>query len=1001
MRHKILFLSLIAIWSFSLASCSSNKEEVEVSVSEGTNMAVALSPDESTLVMALQGTIWLLPADGGKAQSLTDEMGDCQEPVWSPDGEQIAFHSYRDGNYHIWTIRKDGSDLKQITSGISDNREPDWSPDGRSIIFSSDRSGNYDIWQIELSSRTLTQLTSDPENDSNPAFSHGGTQIAFVSQRAEAGIYVLEAGKEKLVVPSQMRLAAPSWSKDDKTLAYIAFTGKSLLFDDKNTSYAYLSNLETGSTEQISKGEEDLFPFRINWTKDNSLIYTADGLIKSRKPGQSAPEIIPFEAVFSLNRAPYQKKHYDFDSKEEHPVLGIAGPVVSHDGKRVAFAAKGDIYVQEIGGELMQLTKDSYVDLEPDWSPDGRTLAYISDRGGRMNVWLYDFGNNESRLLSDEIKGETSFPSWSPDGKEIAFYTQNYMKKWGFGVLHIAEVSSGRVREVSQGVWVPSKPSWSPDGKRIALMTLEKHSTRFREGFNYFMLVSTEKNKTYKILSPDSTKALSMRNQNGPVWSPDGKHMAYTKDGVLWVVPVNAQGDIVGKERKLTRELADNLSWTGDSKSIVYIATDRLKQIEVSSGKVRDIAMNLTWKSAVNQEDYVIHAGKVFNGIDSTYMEDMDIYVKGNRIAEIKSHQSHAAGLKVVDASDKVVMPGLFEMHTHQSSNVGEKLGKIWLSYGITSLRETGADPYEALERKESWETETRQGPRLFFTGGLTDGSRIAYGLANSVTESNHIRMELDRAKRLNYDLIKTYVRMPDSIQRILTDGAHQIGIPLSSHELYPATKYNVDAIEHLAGTSRRGYSLLLDANFRTYQDVVQLIVKSGINITPTACLRTGYFRLAKQYDELLNDERNRAFQDPEFMQTLADQTAAFDSSRTPKSDANYRALLKTIKLLSDGGGHITAGTDAPFAPFGNSLHSELWVFVEAGISPFKTLQTATINAARSVGVDKDLGSIESGKLADMIIVSGDPLRRIQDAMKVKTTIKNGLIYQVDQLIKK
>lgn len=999
MKNKILILPLIIVCSLALVSCNNN-DATEVTVTEGTNMAVALSPDNSSLAMALQGTIWIIPADGGKAKSLTDEMGDCQEPAWSPDGEQITFHSYRDGNYHIWTINKDGSGLKQITSGISDDREPDWSPDGKSIIFSSDRSGNYDIWQIDLASGGLNQLSTDPANDFNPAFSNSDSKIAFVSQRSEAGIYILDAGVEKLAVPSEMRIAAPSWSKDDKTLAYVAFTGKSLLFDDKNTSYVYLANLENGSTQQISKGEEDLFPFRINWSKDNTLIYTADGLIKSRKAGQTDPEIIPFEASFSLNRKPYEKKKYDFDSREEHQVLGIAGPVVSSDGKKVAFAAKGDIFIQEINGKLTQLTNDSYVDLEPDWSPDNLTLAYISDRGGRMSIWLHDIKSNESRLLSNEITGETTFPSWSPDGKQIAFYSTNYMKKWGFGSLHIADVSSGKVREMSKGIWVPSKPSWSPDGKTIALMTLQKHSTRFREGFNYFMLVSTENGNT-SMVSPDSTKALSMRNQNGPVWSPDGKLMAYVKDGVLWVIPVNSKGEIVGKEQKLTDELADNLSWTGDSKSIVYIATDRLKKIEISNGKTMDIAMDLKWKTNRNQGDYVIHAGKVFNGRDSTYQINMDIYVKGNRIGEIKPHQEHPSGVKVVDASDKVVMPGLFEMHTHQSSNDGQRLGKIWLSYGITSLRETGSDPYDALERKEAWEAGRRQGPRLFFTGGLTDGSRIAYGLANSVTEPNHIRMELDRAKRLDYNLMKTYVRMPDSIQKVLTEGAHKIGIPLSSHELYPATKYNVDAIEHLAGTSRRGYSLLLDANFRTYQDVVQLIVKSGINITPTACLRTGYFRLAKQYDELLNDERNRAFLDPEFLQNLANQTTTFESGRTPKADANYRALLKTIKQISDEGGSITAGTDAPFAPYGNSLHSELWVFVEAGISPFKALQTATINAARAVGVDKDLGSIESGKLADLIIVDGDPLHRIQDAMKVKTTIKNGLIYQVDQLIKK
>ncbi len=997
MKQKILFLSCIMVFNFAIISCKN--DAIDVTVSEGTNMAVALSPDNSTLAMALQGTIWIIPVEGGKAKSITDEMGDCQEPAWSPDGGKIVFHSYRDGTYHIWTINKDGSDLTQLTSGISDNREPDWSPDGKSIIFSSDRSGNYDIWQIDLESKTLKQLTSDKANDSNPAFSNSGTKIAFVSNRTESGIYILENGAEKLAVPEAMRIAAPSWNTDDTKLSYVAFTGKTMLFDDKNTSYIYLANLNDGSTEQISTGDEDLFPFRINWTSDHKLIYTADGHIRKRIIGQSSIETIPFEATFTLNRKPYEKKKYDFDNTEDHKALGIAGPVVSDDGKKIAFAAKGDIFIQEINGKLTQLTNDSYVDLEPDWSPDGNTLAYISDRGGIMNVWLNDLKTNQSRLLSAQIKEDTSYPTWSPDGKQIAYYTQNYMKKWGYGILHIADVASGDVKVANKSVWVPSKPSWSPDGKTVAMMALKAYSTRFREGVNNFMLVSLEKD-TAIMVSPDSAKPLGMRVQNGPAWSPDGKTIAYTKDGTLWTVPVNINGEIAGKEKKLTDELADNLSWTGDSKTIVYIATDKLKQIDVNTGIVKEIAIDLKWKTEFPSEEYIIHAGKVFNGKDSTYQENMDIYIKGHRIRDIKPHKYHQPGIKIVDASGKVVMPGLFEMHTHQSSNVGEKLGKIWLSYGITSVREPGADPYDALERKEAWESGVRPGPRLFFTGGLTDGTRIAYGLENSVTDARHIRMELERAKKLGYSLIKTYVRMPDSIQKVLTEGAHKIGIPTSSHELYPATKYNVDAIEHLSGTSRRGYSMLLDANFRSYQDVVQLVAKSGINITPTACLRTGYFRLAKQYDELLNDDRNRKFLTPEFLQNLYVQTNRFDSLRTPKADANYKALLKTIKAISDAGGSITAGTDAPFAPFGSSLHSELWVYVDAGLTPFQALQSATIQAAKVVGVDKDLGSIEAGKLADLIIVDGDPLKRIQDAMKVRTAIKNGKLHTIENLLK-
>src|SRR3990170_4365037 len=96
------------------------------------------------------------------------------------------------------------------------------------------------------------------------------------------------------------------------------------------------------------------------------------------------------------------------------------------------------------------------------------------------------------------------------------------------------------------------------------------------------------------------------------------------------------------------------------------------------------------------------------------------------------------------------------------------------------------------------------------------------------------LELELNRAIALDYDMIKTYVRMPDQMQQRVTSFAHSHGIPVSSHEIYPATYYGVDAVEHMGATSRRGYSPKLTALNNSYEDVVQLIVKSGMNITPT-----------------------------------------------------------------------------------------------------------------------------------------------------------------------
>lgn len=266
-------------------------DSVEVTITEGTNMAVDLSPDKETIAMDLQGTIWVVPVQGGKATALTDALGDSRQPVWSPDGSKIAFQSYRDGNYHIWTVDKDGTNLQQITVGVYDEREPYWAPDGRSLIFSSDRSGNYDLWQIDLASNLLNQLTNDPANDYYPAFSADGKQIAFVSERKKApGVYVLNTeGNEQLLVQSEARLAAPSWSSNGAQIIYN--------FLSKGESVLQAALLGDGGGQALTAPGEDVFPFRVSWISPEEFIYTADGKIKRRKIGKKEATLFLFRLL--------------------------------------------------------------------------------------------------------------------------------------------------------------------------------------------------------------------------------------------------------------------------------------------------------------------------------------------------------------------------------------------------------------------------------------------------------------------------------------------------------------------------------------------------------------------------------------------------------------------------------------------------------------------------------------------------------------------------------
>jgi hypothetical protein len=327
--------------------------------------------------------------------------------------------------------------------------------------------------------------------------------------------------------------------------------------------------------------------------------------------------------------------------------------------------------------------------------------------------------------------------------------------------------------------------------------------------------------------------------------------------------------------------------------------------------------------------------------------------------------------------------------------------GRVHLAYGITTVRSPGGVPYEAIEEREAIESGRRAGPRLYLTGYLLDGWRPYYPMASTAPTEDVVDMEVERARRLDYDLIKTYVRLPDLLQKRAIEGAHRIGIATSSHEIYPAALSGTDSVEHTGATSRRGYSPKQSGTGRSYEDVIQIVAKSGMTLTPTAAL--GGFQAATSADPaILRDPRMTALQPPwvAAAATFGGRAGAAPSGPDPRALTTFiQRSAKALKDLLNAGVPLIAGVDSPLAPYGVSLHIELEAYVNAGFTPFQALKTATVNTATLLNAQNDLGTIEPGKLADMVIVEGNPLTNIRDTTKVKKVIKDGAVLTLEELL--
>lgn len=964
---------------------------IEVTLNEGTNMAAALSPDEQTLVVDLLGRLWLLPVGGGTAQPITDELGDARQPAWSPDGRRIAFQAYWNGNWHVYTIGEDGKNLQQHTAGPFDHREPHWSPDGRRIAFSSDRAGSYDIWTIELEAGQLDQRTTEETNEYAPAWSPDGTQLAFVSDDPDAkGIKVLALREEKstLVYASDDKLAGVTWSAD----------GQSFFFQQLSFAASRLMRKTIGDPENkaapLSNPEEDVFPFRVNPSTRPELIYTSSGKIRRRSLTGKKVEEIPFRATVQLDRPAYARRQRDFDPGPPEPVRGLAWPAVSPDGTAVAFVALGDLWLQRAEGPAEQLTSDAYVEMTPAWSPDGRSLAYLSDRGGQFAVWIWDFEQKKSRKLS-EIEGSPAGIAWSPDGRKIACSTSFGPR---LGQVWTIDVGAGQVDKVGSRLSSSiGSPTWSADGQIIGVGVLQPYSSLYREGINRILYLAADGSRQWGLRALEHW-SLGVRGKDGPVWSPDGRRLALISQGLLWIAPVDREGQISGPPVRLTNELADMPSWTADSKSLLFLATDRLKKIDLESGRITEFPVRLEWSRHAPMGRTVIHAGGLFDGIKPELTRNVDIIIDRNRIVAIEPHDPDRLADKKIDASDRFVLPGLIDYHAHQGSWDGEQLNRKWLSWGVIATRDPATDPYDALNRKEAQESGRVLGPRIFFTGSPIDGSRVYYSGTYAQQSPAQVEMELQRAEALGYDLIKTYVRLPDPLQKRVVERAHRIGVPVSSHELYPAAAYGIDGVEHIEGTSRRGYSPKITGILRSYGDVSELIAASGMTFTPTTGIYVSYDYLLARNESALDDRRLQRLETP-FALASAWQRIAGVRANPEGWEKRLRNALHMVKDVHDKGGMIVAGTDSPILPFGFGLHLELEAYAEAGLSVFEVLQTAAINAARALGAGEDLGSVEPGKLADLIIVDKNPLENIRNIRDIRWVVQNGEVYTMEELL--
>jgi tricorn protease len=481
------------------------------------NASLFRYPDVSSshICFVYGGDIWIVPKTGGTATRITSSMGEESFPRFSPDGKTLAFTASYRGNADVYTMPVAGGVPNRLTWNAFNDRVVDWHPNGKQILFASVReTGVGNVNQLYLLSINggLPEKLPLPYGELG-SFSPDGESIAYVSRITENYPFKRYRGglASDVIVFNLKKLTAENITANTATDGKPAWV--------KNKIY-YISDIDNNKRRNI-------WMYDINSKSRTQITRFADVDINHMSAGN---DDIVFEAggklyLLNLSNNKYDEVNInvvtDFATlmpRVENLGNRIANADISPDGKRAVVEARGELFsVPAENGPVLNFTNSSGAfDQSPAWSPNGKWIAYWSDKSGEYEIWLHDLQNGSSKQLSNYGKGMGWRLFWSPDSKKIAFI--NYLQQ-----ITVITVASGESLVIDKTTQLPYaglrgfQLSWSPDNNWI---TYSKGIDNLNEAI--FLYHLPEK-KLHKITS-------GYYNDSDPVFDANGKYIYFKTD---------------------------------------------------------------------------------------------------------------------------------------------------------------------------------------------------------------------------------------------------------------------------------------------------------------------------------------------------------------------------------------------------------------------------------------------------------------------------------------
>lgn len=1053
LASRTLLGGLLAALLVNLVPVSAEEEEKEAvplrparslvfDATEGTWMSVDIHPRGDRVVFDLLGDLYSLPIAGGKAERITSGMAFDSEPVFSQDGTRLAFTSDRSGSENLWSANADGSEPRQVSKdkGMETHSSPAWSADGRMLYVSRKlaRRDEFQLWMYLLAGGegvrieqaadpTGEILDSAPSKDGRYLFYSGKSGNAptlyftpnFVVQRRD-----LRSGETEQVVTAPGGALRPVLSPDGRSIVYgTRHDGRTGL---------RIRNLVTGDDRwllypidhdaQGTNVSRSLLPRYAFLPSGEALIIGYGGKLRRVDVAKGSEEVIPFTAHVDLEIGPSLTHNVPIETGAVRARL-IQSPQQSPDGRKLVFSALTRLYVADLpGGAPRRLTTSNDPEFEPMWSPDGRWIAYVTwsalDGG---HVWKLRAGGKPQRVT--RVSAFYSDPVFSPDGRSIyALRSSNHQRlqlqeevtPYRFSDLVRIPVEGGEAAVVVHAGVGAQRPFVTQEARRV-YFTTEEGITSVRSDATDGEGADRRRHVRIEGLHPWTNPGKPIPLSEA-VMSPDGRWLLTSMANQLYVValpPASSEVPVVNlvdaqkmPHIQVSRLGADYYSWADGGRTITWAvgstffrrSFDSLDFTESKTGvpaepadAVEQFAMRVELPRDEPGGKLLLRGGTVISMRGDEVIPDADLLVVNDRIAAVgaRGKIDLPAGTEVRDVRGRYILPGFIDTHVHWYEIRHDVLDlQNWsflmsLAYGVTAGLDVQAMDQDMFAYQDLIEAGRMVGPRAFSVGqGMFSN--------NNLKSPEQVDLLLER--------YRDYYRTPNVKSYLIGNRQQRQWVVASSARLgmLPTTEGNddleLDLTHAIDGFHGNEHGLPAE---RIYEDVVRLYGSTRIGYTPTLMLSSGWPAAQKNFYLMASvphdDPKVRRFM-PHFV--IDARTSPLQWVRREEWTADQ--IAEGAAKIMRAGGRIGVGSHAEFQ--GPVYHWEMQALAAGGMKPREVLRAATVDGSEIIGRGAELGTLQPGKYADLLVLEKNPLEDIRNTLSIRQVMKNGRLYDADTL---